>query len=424
MDQVRTIVLAVWQQRFWVLSVIVLIVAFVCWNNATTDLQNRFSDRKNSIDGKFQAVNSIISNQSDFHPNDDVNNGDEEQVKAQRAYVGKLWTELYEQQKNEVLFWPELGDGFAERMGKKNFGDEIDPDMRDKYRNYIKNQFEELKKIVKANDSTESGGRARSQFAISPDADPQNDNTVQNYLVDWKDQLNLGRRLEFTRMPSSIKIWVTQENIWVYKTLLNVIAKTNELHGATRPNNTAIRTIIELQIGKEAAAGNLQPEFIYIPTAPGEGSRMARSESLAGPMDAGLEGQFNTDPDGMILEGRYLDANGEPYPGDSDDFGTEFRKLPIRMVVEMDQRLLPIVLVECANATLPIEVTGLTVNREKSNTSGFSDRSGSRFQGAMGSRRQTDDLRSLSQIVIQGVVLIYEPPDESVLPAAEDETTT
>ncbi|NOY40526.1 MAG: hypothetical protein GXP26_01635 [Planctomycetes bacterium] len=455
MDQVRAIAMVVWQQRFWVLSGIGILVALVCWNQATADLEDRFAKRKSTIDSKINAVRSIA--REPFHPNDNVNNGDAEQVEAQKTIVAKLWSELYEQQKTEVLSWPELPDEFAKRMENKRFRDiiakrdTIDKDMRDKYRNYIKEQFDVLRKIVKASENA-TGSRRSGEFggglprspSLVGNGDLENP-VVEDYLVDWLDQDNLRMRLVFNRMPSAKKIWVTQEDLWVYKTLLNVIAKTNEHHGATRPDNTAIRTIIQLQVGKDATQSNLRQEAIYIPSGTGTGGSgmpggMPGGEGMGmgmgmergmqggggpggmeGGYGGGMSGRGGGIADAEILADRYLDPEGIPYPGESENFGAEYRKLPIRMLLTMDQRMIPEVLVECANATLPIEVTRVIVNRAKSNTQGFSGRTSSRSPMRSNSPGQGEIRRDLSEVEIQGIVLIYEPPDESVLPAAEEQ---
>jgi hypothetical protein len=415
MDQVRTIAVAVWQQRFWVLSVTGILVALYCWNTATTDLAAKFTTRKAKITGQFNDVTSITNEA--FHPNDAVINAGNKQVEAQKVLVGELWNELYQQQKNDVLFWPDLeGNRFAERMGKKEFNDEIELDLREQYVNYIKSQFDELRKIVKASSTTTKSRRPSFEFGGSEDPaerGPGVNATDEDYLVDWLDQDILSGQLLFrdSNMPSSQKIWVTQENIWVYKTLLNVIAKTNELYGATRPDNTAIRRILQLQVGRDAVKEYLRKDAVYIPS--GEGDFDAQDFGSQQEADGQLEPGSTEDVFGQ----RYLDEAGEPLEGDSGEFGREYRKLPIRMVLLMDQRIIPKVLVECANATLPIEVTRLSVNRDQSNVTGFSMGSGrSRSNSIKGSGKFLND-RNLSTIEIQGTVLIYQPPEDSYSPA-------
>ena len=60
------------------------------------------------------------------------------------------------------------------------------------------------------------------------------------------------RKIPFSQEPSARKVWVTQEDLWVYETLLKVIDDTNQERGATRPDNAAIRVIQTLEVGPAA----------------------------------------------------------------------------------------------------------------------------------------------------------------------------
>jgi hypothetical protein len=190
----------------------------------------------------------------------------------------------------------------------------------------------------------------------------------EDYLVQWLDQGNLRQQLEFTGVPSAQQIWVTQEDLWVYETLLRAIANTNKERGATRPDNTAIRVIQSLEVGAPAAMAMAQESMILMPV-----DAMAAAGGEVAPTDPGMMGREGmgmpgegVDMDAMLLQNRYIDAEGKPIADASTGMGTEFRRLPIRMVLMMDERWLPKVLVECANAPLPIEVQRLRINREKS----------------------------------------------------------
>ena len=82
MDQVRAILKATWQQRFWVLTVLGLLVAVICWHSAAGQLDTEFTKRKSAIDGHFKAM-SNLRNQA-VHPNEKVNQKDLEQSRQQR----------------------------------------------------------------------------------------------------------------------------------------------------------------------------------------------------------------------------------------------------------------------------------------------------------------------------------------------------
>jgi hypothetical protein len=139
------------------------------------------------------------------------------------------------------------------------------------------------------------------------------------------------------------------------------------------------------------------------------------------------EGQFGEGADSSdaeLLSFRYLDtATGEPLAGDRESLNTEFRKLPVRMVLRMDQSWIPHVLVECANAALPVEVKKLRINPDQSGEGfGKGGASGGRSRSNIRGMQPIADDGSLVEVEIQGAVYIYNEPDKSKLeiPGEED----
>ncbi len=456
MDQVRAIARVLWTQRFWVLSVICAIVGAVCWNMASTDISAQFTKRKGVIDGAFRDVSAIRSEA--VHPNDDVNAGDLEQAKLQRNFVRAVWSELYQSQRSKVLYWPKsLGDDFVTKIEGKKFGDKISSGMRDRYLNYIETRFDALLEIVQAKKIAEGGARGGGggyggEFGgggyggggtSGVDGEEEDD-----YLVQWLDQGKLQKKLYFKAKPSAMQVWVTQEDLWVYETLLDVIAKANKERGATRPDNTAVRVIVALEVGSAAAAKGKSAGRVYIPKSidgaaggeyggefgggyggefgGGDDFGGGYGEEMGGGYGGGYGGEFGGGGGGAsdtaLLENRYLDAEGNPDPAASGTFGTtEFRQLPIRMTLMMDQRYIPQVLIECANAALPVEVKQLRVNPSKSSMGLKGSRSSSRstsrnLQGV------APDV-NLAEVEIRGAVYIYNEPDSEALniPGAEED---
>ncbi|MCH2597670.1 MAG: hypothetical protein MKZ95_18035, partial [Pirellulales bacterium] len=121
--------------------------------------------------------------------------------------------------------------------------------------------------------------------------------------------------------------------------------------------------------------------------------------------------------DSQILAFRYLDtATGSPLEGDLSNLNSEFRQLPVRMVLKMDQGWIPHVLVECANAALPVEVKKIRINPMQSGE-GFGSSSsfgGASRNTAQGMQPIAED-ESLVEIEIQGAVYIYNVPDKTKL---------
>ncbi len=53
---------------------------------------------------------------------------------------------------------------------------------------------------------------------------------------------------------------MTQENLWVYETILRAIADTNEAAGADRNGNAAVRKIYSMLVGNMAKAQGRNPD--------------------------------------------------------------------------------------------------------------------------------------------------------------------
>jgi hypothetical protein len=451
MDQVRAIAKVIWEQRFWVLSVLGLIVAMVCWNMAAGKLDAEFTTRASAIKTQFDAMSAISG--KPVHASQDVIDENKKQVEEQNKIVNAVWKQLYDRQKEAVLKWPkELGPQFIEGVEKLKFRDQIPINLRSIYQNYISNRFDGLLEIVDAKKLGEGmgggyGGEMDGGRGMPMDAGGGGGLVEEDHLVQWLDQDKLRSKLAFaTAKPSALQIWVTQEDLWVYEALLKVIANTNKARGATRPDNTAIHTILALEVGASAALGpGANKGHVYLPTGAGgggmpggyemDGGRSMAMDGGAAPpanyeMDGGRGGMMmdgaTVDPaavDATLLQSRYLGEDGAPLPGEGD-LGKEYRQLPIRMDLFMDQRWLPHLLIECANSPLPIEVKQVRINPEKS-TAGFGgSMSGSQTMIPGGGTLPNDP--NFAQVEIKGVVFIYNEPtsDPSAAPVADPAAQT
>ncbi len=491
MDKIRAFFAIIYQQRFWVLSVTAVLVAVVSWLLSASKLEQEYAKNRTAIDQQFTTINSL--NSQPFYPNPKVNKEDLQQTVKLRAMVENLWRELYERQRREVLSWPKvLGEEFISKVEQLKFGDSIDMVMRETYLNYIKERFDGLLEIIKAKKMRGMGGRAGGYgggeggmggmggyggdmggMAAGGRGGPMAGSAVEgDYIVQWLDQAKLQQKLLWNKTPSALKIWVTQENLWVYETLLNVIAQTNKERGATRPDNAAIRVIVALEVGREAGLQKSQPRIVTPRSAGQEseggmggygggeggmggygggeggmggygggeggmggygggeggmggygGGEGGMGGYGGGEGGMGGYGRDGGGGDGMLLTRRYLDAEGKPMDGEVETLASEpYRRLPIQMVLLMDQRWISQLLVFCANQALPIEVQGLRVNPDKAAV-GFG------AEGRMGggaSRMSGVDVQAtegMATVYLRGVVYIYNPPNQEQLtvPGAEQD---
>jgi hypothetical protein len=479
MDKVRAFLKVVYQQRFWVLSVVCVLVAAVCWKMAAGALDVAFKSGKQTIEGKFGEMDAIV--RKTVHGNEGVNNEERAEAVKIRAEVLKLWEKMYALQSEKVLKWPKsLGTEFLEYVDGKKFRDPISKTaIQQIYREFAKERFPALVEIVQAKKMPEGGllggvgggfdgGRGgfdggASGLAVDAMGNPIE---MEKYIVQWLDQDVVRQKLTFADRPTSDQIWVTQEDLWVYETLLQVIANANDVNGASRPDNAAIRVIQALEVGQPAAFAGKARGAVMLPAGVGvaaegdlstmPGDRSMPMDSSGAPMDMGA----------MLLAGRYIGPDGAAIADGATVTGGEYRMLPVRMVLTMQQKAIPDVLIECANAALPIEVKRIRINAEKSGAGfdatlatpggaaggamggGFDGgRSGGYgggggFDGGGGGGRGGFDGGMMSAaavpgasnvgvatVEIQGIVYIYNPPDPAVLavpgmeePAADSTT--
>ena len=76
----------------------------------------------------------------------------------------------------------------------------------------------------------------------------------------------------------------------------------------------------------------------------------------------------------------------------------------------MDEKYIPTILINCANATLPIEVKQVRINPSKSGAGFSAAQRGANIRGM-----SQADLATLTEVVIRGVVYIYNEPDTQTL---------
>lgn len=431
MEQVRIILGWLKVHHFWVLLVLVLGLTIGFWYMGSTAVAKSFADGKRKIESEFSNQRNLQN--KDFKPNDSINEKQNEETRLQTEETLKIWAKLYERQSSGALKWPEeLGNAFLSRISKLEFGDKIPTRERDRYQNYIEGVFDDLIEIIDAQvlaEGTRSGaggltGGFPGGIATSPvgigDASLGNDVVEPTHKVDWLDQETVRQKLYFGSRPKSVEIWVTQEDLWVYETMLRAIAQTNEASGARRHSRMPIQTIFEFQVGQDAASQNDSSNRLFIPENNSvTGFTDSGRGSLIGGGDSGsdFKSSFGQSEDENVLVGRYLDDTGNPINQVSEgdfSFGTEYKRLPVRMVLEMEESWIPALIERLANAPLQIEVDQVRVNPEDEGSSsklsgGMSFGGGNRDVGAF--KRNP----GLGNVIIQGNVYIFNKPDETLL---------
>ncbi len=485
MDQLRIVLSWLKREHFWVLLVVMSGLALGSWYSAASDLSATFTKNKSAIQSEFSAQTSRRN--QPFHPNNEVNKQQLLEINKQAKDVQDYWQQLYDRQQTEVLQWPkDLPKSFLRPVKRMKFGDKINSRNRDHYLNYAKKHFVELPKIVQARvmkegkrGSRKQGmlgemgmmgsmgqGGSRGRRGSNHGRGGVQEEEEEDYLVEWLDQWRVREELIWEETPSHWEIWVTQEDLWVYHTLLRIIADTNRAANADRSSNAAVRIIESLEIGQAAAQSRRDTGRITLLTPQnraggmeggygmegmGGGYGMEGGMSGMGGMESGMggmggmeggfggmmgrggatgEGQERT----QLLSGRYLDKNNMPIPvtetpsGDHE-FGLEYKRLPIRMSLLMDQRWITHLIAECANAPLQIEVQEVRISpsdgtRKRSRGGrGMMGGMGGEMMGGMGGGGYGRAGKNLGQVItfnpqpnimpviIQGTIYIFNEPE-------------
>jgi hypothetical protein len=443
MDQIRKFMAVIGKLHFWLLCLLAASVALVGWKLASAALTAKFDENKRSVTGHFSSLQAVKNDLK--HPNERINEAFRARAEQQKQLVAKRWQDLYEAQRKTVLRWPpNFGPFFSEQVYQLQFGAPIPQPDREVYQSQVLEMFQkEFPSIVKASSESlrsRSGGSEGPQRPVSfrggAGRESDRNPVLDDYVLHWDDYADIVLKLDWKDTPTAIKIWITQEDLWVYKTLLNIIARTNE--GAKGPHDAVVKRIVQLQVGPEAALESNAQSRILRPAAGGDGEAQSGAEDAKPPAQAdGEHGQLDADArDKLLLDNRYLDENGKPMPGDSVIIGdaatanpNPFNRLPVRMALEMDARRLEELLVECANAELPVEVQQVRINVDPTgagNRGGaYQSRTGDDgglvvSTGRRGVEGQVVD-PAVVPVIVQGTIYIYNPPNLQALGLATGE---
>jgi hypothetical protein len=469
MDKVKAFLAQLKKHHFWVLGGLVFLFSLTGWYLAAADLEQKFIQNRAKIKSQFDELSKISARVN--HPNPTFEEEANKLTALLTRDVEQAWTSIYSEQRDNVLKWPkELGDDYLQMMDAIGPTDDIPVEMRERYLNYIKEEFPRLLQIVDARafwdrseDEQQPGGpglRRRGpqedELELNPNARDRPVRNDHDYLVIWdkKSQQAVDATLDWPRTPTSQEVRFCQENLWVYHALLDAVAKINK--GATGHHNAKIKEIIALATGQDATSIYLEAAStgrLVLPDgvgglqgAPaGGGMGMGGMPPMAGmpPMGGmpregmpgappGVEGAGLPDPRGggkLLDDKRYVDEKGMPLPSGSPS-PAEFKRMPILMRLWMDQREIDALLVELANSPLPVEIRQFRLNPPKSGHQierpvvfggGAADAGG---RGGPEVIRRNQNMEESTQfpydlaVELYGIIYIYNPPDKKIFAQA------
>lgn len=451
---------------FWGVIPLVVLVAFGITSYSVSDIGVRFELRKTALEKQKKETSEIAQNAK--HPNErtieEINNA----IQDLRDRVSSAWFTLQADQKKRSQ-WPEdLGADFRRMIESKKFGDEIDLNYREIYRNFIERALPEMKRTAQRRrlevkdrrgewveadqqkssegmvgaisnklaggggaSSPRSGGASSAPRGGSGGAGVDSGLTATNPderwvgIVDWDSPEidNIRSTWDTSRPPISKQIWYAQEDLWVYDALIWVIVESNK--GATGPHNAKIKRIEGLLIGQDASeevasqfetslnmqsgggAGGMGASMSGMGGAGGgRGGRGGATGGMggAGGSRGGMGGasggrggmggasgggsmsaaDMRSDTETLILDNRYIDLKGQPLMASDKPPFPQFDRMPICLKLVVDQRHIPIILANCANCPMPIDVLFVKYNSPEAPAFDLSAHLGSASMGSGG----------------------------------------
>lgn len=454
MDQLLQALQVLKKYHFWILVVIILIVGAGLWTKASAELSAQFTKRKGELNKTRTDVLQISTNPTPA--NDKVVAAIKQKKEQLQGNVLEAWRFLYAVQKKNNPWPAELQQGFLDTIKALGEDEEIPSNHRMDYGRFINRHLPALDGIIdrrrpketNANAAVAPGALAMSLGGAARQAPVAALGQAQEWegKVDWVDADQVKKQFELPSLPSSMRIRLAQEDLWVYEALLHIIKNTNE--GATSHNNAAIKVIEHLEIGRAAAAAFQAKSGVAATAvmAPAGGENEGNNRR-----DRGLNLQLGTAATvaqdvpqaerekAELYQNRYVDQTGAPLAADAAPPFAEFKMMPVHMVLVIDQKKIPKLLVECGNSSMPVEVQRVTITSlTKPPQSGFS---GAGLPGGMAgadtSRRdrglnfgampglgampgqiatgESDGSDNYARVDVLGIIYIFNPPNEKTL---------
>ena len=447
MDKLKTALDAAKKYNFWVLTVVLLLAALGSWFGATADIFKQVDAREGKINSHISALEVILI-KPDL-PNEHRIESIDLKHEQLTEKVYEAWKWLKQEQANRNTLSKKLSEDFRRAFAESvELGTEIGYEYREHYYFFIRDHFPELFKVIGIRQPVEGESEAGSAVGAggSGDRGVAAEGVRMTGIVDWddSDRQRVVNRFSWETVPRTAEVLLAQEDLWVYEALLRTIKKTNG--NITEQYNAPIQRINALEIGREASRSCLESGQIIMAIetgAPQATSGADRGDYGEGFDDSSAEGGFRDHFEGLsdptLLEQRYVGLKGRPLGAKEPHPYAEFKMMPIRMSLFMDQMAIPKLLVACANSNMPIEILkvrlrpgeahdlGLTPRVE---TEGELDRAmhgggrgeyigtahrggfdGGGFDGG-GRALETSKQPLYMPVELQGIIYIFNPPDK------------
>lgn len=432
MDQLKPYLRAIKKHHFWILLAALVITSGLVWYWATSDLDAKFTADKQKNESAFRQMMPIRSDvQTNSPPNPKYTEAVNKTTAKLATGVIEAWQRLFEKQMSVLAVNQRVPEMVPYLIDPKMFQKEIPVAIRNVFQDneVIDADFRELFAILNLRrprglNPVDDGNPAKQAEPGPPEG-----------VLLWNAKplpRAMMLRYKTVNTPSTSRIRMLQEDLWVFRSMFKVIAKINErpidvwlqiMEGAEPPAspvlvdqaNVPIKQIDFCDLAQYAVSaaianpGNVQIGAEEVNTRPG----VAAAGSGAGGFNVGTKG--TEEEDQKLRDGRYIDGRNQPVHDPASPPFTEFKQIFVQMTLLMDQRLVPVLISECANAELTIETRQVLVNLSQVDTL----RNANANQAA-GQANKVEQSPHDAIVTVRGVVYGYSPPDKDRLGQGSD----
>jgi|GEM_PF-1609251 len=423
------------KNHFWILSAILVITGLVVWWMGTGALADQFKKDQATNDNAFSLLQPYKGAPV---PNLHYKTAVEAENKKLAGGVVSTWDTLYARQAGILTMNPrvgkELGDLIlldknerAERFKKNS---QTISQALENFRNgqIIEQEFEQLFSMLNLRRPKKVAPPADGAAAV---AAPAGVPEVEGVVV-WGARTStqqLMERYRTTKAPSVDRVAVTQEDIWIFKSLFGVIQKINTysnddwlrvLNGAELPKelprvdqgNVPIKRIDFCDVAQYAMhRGFGDPGRLSSLSAVNSDNAIFVSSGDGGAFSVGTQG--SEEEDTKLMTERYIDSRNFPVTDPAAPPISEFRQVCLQLQVLLDQRLVPVLISECAQAEFPIETRQVRMFLTEVDLPRLAD------AGRIDMSRVEQTPHDVT-VILRGVVYIYVKPDPNKLGKGSD----
>lgn len=405
----------------WLGVVAICAGAVVGTTRASTRLRTTFETNRKKIEAAEKSLqNASKSQRGGVRANGAI----VKQVDSQRTTLSKellqLWQQLYDRQA-KFMVWPAAVKTSQADEAASNPAAEPAPGKKTKSKK--SKPKSQANKKTKPNDLSEPTRQAYNEKVVPAEferifaklnprrAKPAKESTSALFhdqpadfdgLVAWDPKQReaiIARHQLTTGIPSAARVKLVQEDLWIFESLVDAVQSLNR--NVNDPLIAPLKQVDTIDVAQWAAV------------ACAESSAAKKSPAKKSPPSEG------DSPDDALLDGRYLDAQGQPLKAGAKQPFAEFKQIFVYLKLVIDERRLPDLLAQLANAPLAVEVRRVTiqfvpdaassrgaVTEEQTTASANTSRS-----AVVGSLSTAETTSLDATVEIGGVIYLYNQPD-------------